>query len=122
MGIQDTKPIYLQLADRLMNAIADGEIAADERVPSVREFAAENQVNVNTAMRSYDYLTSRGIIYTRRGMGYFAEAEGANRVAALRREEFMLHDMDYFFTQLRSFSMDAPQLARLYQEFLDKQQ
>lgn len=120
MGIQETKPIYLQLADKLMNMIAEGRIAADERVPSVREFAADNQVNVNTAMRSFDYLTSKRIIYNRRGMGYYADPRGAELVAELRREEFMHHDMEYFFSRVRSFGMDVQSLAELYREYLDK--
>lgn len=121
MGINESRPVYLQLADKLMDDIVSGRIGPEERVPSVREFAADNQVNVNTAVRSYDYLTTRQIIYTRRGMGYFAKTDGAARVAALRREEFMLNDMDYFFRQLSSFGMSPDQLSLLYKEYLDKQ-
>ncbi len=119
MGIKDTKPVYLQLADKLMDAIVSGMLAPDSRIPSVREFAASNQVNVNTAMRSFDYLTNKGIIYTKRGMGYFVEAQGPERVSSLRQEEFLMHDMDYFFRKLRSFDMTPEQLAKLYQDFLN---
>ena len=118
MGIKESRPVYLQLAAKLMDDVVSGRIAPDERVPSVREFAADNQVNVNTAIRAYDYLATRAIIYTRRGMGYFACADGAQRVASLRRDEFMHNDMDIFFRQLHSFGMTPDQLALLYAEFL----
>lgn len=120
MGIKESRPVYLQLADKLMDDVVNGRIAPDERVPSVREFAADNQVNVNTAIRAYDYLTNRDIIYTRRGMGYYACADGAQRVASLRRDEFMRNDMEFFFQQLKSFGMTPEQLSTLYTDFLEQ--
>lgn len=116
----NSKPLYLQLADRVMNDIVARRLAADERVASVREFAADNQVNVNTAMKAYDWLSTEGIIYTRRGMGYFVCPGAADTVAKLRREDFLNHDMDYFFSQLRSFAMSPEELSTLYKDFLSK--
>ena len=69
MAIQDNKPVYLQLADVLMDDIVSRKYTDDGRVPSVREFAADHQVNVNTVARTYEYLTQRDIIYpTRHGI------------------------------------------------------
>lgn len=120
MGIQENKPLYLQLADSLMDAIVNGLYGDDSRVPSVREFAADNQVNVNTVARTYEYLTQRDVIYTRRGMGYYVTAGAAARVAAMRREEFLTNDMDYVFGRLRSFGMQPDDLAFLYRDYLSR--
>lgn len=120
MGIQENKPLYLQLADSLMDAIVAGRYADDERVPSVREFAADNQVNVNTVARTYEHLTQRQVIFTRRGMGYFVSPGAAARVAAMRRQEFLTTDMDYFFGRLRSFGMSPDDLAFLYRDYLSR--
>ncbi len=120
MGFNNNKPVYLQLADKLMDEIVNRRIPADTRLPSVREFAADNQVNVNTAIRAYEYLMICGIIYNRRGIGYYAHLLGAIRVSSLRRDEFMQHDMEYFFRKLSSFDMTPYQLSELYKEFLAK--
>ena len=55
MDFKKQKPIYLQIADTLSERILAGEWQVDERVPSVRDVAAELGVNPNTVMRTYDY-------------------------------------------------------------------
>ncbi len=55
MDFKKQKPIYLQIADTLCERIVAGEWQVDERVPSVRDVAAELGVNPNTVMRTYDY-------------------------------------------------------------------
>lgn len=70
MEFRKQKPIYLQIADRLMEQILGGVPAAEERMPSVRDVAASMGVNPNTVMRTFEHLQSEGIIYNRRGVGY----------------------------------------------------
>lgn len=53
---ENNKPIYLQLVDKISDDILAGTYADDTRIPSVREFAAQVEVNANTVMRAYDYL------------------------------------------------------------------
>ena len=68
------KAIYLQMADRLCDEILAGLYGDDDRIPSVREYAVLLQVNTNTAVKAYDALARDGIIYNRRGLGYFVSA------------------------------------------------
>lgn len=74
MDFRDTKAIYLQIADRICDEVLVGKFAEDGRIPSVREYAAVVEVNANTVMRSFDQLQSQGIIYNKRGIGYFVAA------------------------------------------------
>ena len=67
------KPIYLQMADRMKDEILSGTYSDDMRIPSVREYGTLLQVNTNTAVKCYEQLSRDGIIYQRRGMGYFKE-------------------------------------------------
>ena len=46
----------------------------EERILSVREYAATVEVNANTVVRTYDYLQGQEIIYNKRGIGYFVSA------------------------------------------------
>lgn len=63
------RAIYLQIADKIMDDIMAGLHPVEERIPSVREYAAMVEVNANTVMRAYDYLTREEIIFNRRGIG-----------------------------------------------------
>ena len=59
MEFQNSKAIYLQLADHLCLAILNGTYPEDERIPSVRDFAASVEVNANTAVRPTNGCSSR---------------------------------------------------------------
>ena len=63
MNFKETKGIYLQIADRICDEVLLGIYNEDDRIPSVREYAALVEVNVNTMMRSYEYLQQQGVIY-----------------------------------------------------------
>ena len=89
MNFKETKGIYLQIADRICDEVLLGIYNEDDRIPSVREYAALVEVNVNTMMRSYEYLQQQGVIYNKRGIGYFV-AEGARKqILSMRRAYFM---------------------------------
>ncbi len=79
MNFKESKAIYLQIADRICDEILLGQLGEEERIPSVREYAAIVEVNANTVMRSFDYLQSQNIIYNKRGIGYFV-ATGARGI------------------------------------------
>ena len=66
MNFKESKAIYLQIADRICDEILLGQFGEEERIPSVREYAAIVEVNANTVMRSFDYLQSQNIIYNKR--------------------------------------------------------
>ena len=76
MDFKESRPIYLQIADKICGEILTGKFAENERIPSVREYASGLEVNANTVVRSYDFLQNKDIIFNKRGIGYFV-AEGA---------------------------------------------
>lgn len=95
------KAIYMQMADRLCDDILAGTYRADERIPSVREYAVALGVNVNTAMKAYDELARQEVIYNRRGMGYFVSARARTQILKQRRREFMQQRLPDLFRHMR---------------------
>ena len=71
MEFDQHKPIYLQIADAICERILTGLWPEGNRIPSVRECGISLEVNPNTVARSYDELSSDGIIHNKRGIGYF---------------------------------------------------
>ncbi len=117
MNFKESKPIYLQIADRICDEILQGRYAEGDRLPSVRDYAATVEVNPNTAMRSYDFLQSRAVIRMQRGIGYFVEQEAAGRIRAFRRETFMNEELYDFFRQARSIGITPEELVALYRQY-----
>ena len=115
----NSKPIYLQIADGLMDDIQAGRYPADDRIPSVRDVAAGAQVNVNTAMRTFEYLEREGIIYNKRGIGYFVSPEAPDKIRRQLAEKFYAEEMGYFFARLKQIGMDPVELLQRYETYLN---
>ena len=119
MNFKDNKAIYLQIADRIGDQILSGALTPDGKVPSVRELAAEIEVNANTVARTYDHLQQSGIIYTKRGLGYFVSPDAKEKIVSLRRDQLMQGEMDYFLGQLKAVGITPDELRKLYSDYLD---
>ena len=118
MEFKESKPIYLQIADRICDEVLLGRYREEERIPSVREYAATVEVNANTAMRSFDYLQNQGIIYNKRGIGYFV-AEGASQlILSLRKQHFMDDEAAALFKQLYMLGISDKELADMYRTYI----
>lgn len=114
----NNKAIYLILADKIMDDVLSGKLQPDDRLPSIREYAAEVQVNPNTMMRTYDYLYSRNVIYNKRGVGYFLSADAHSIVEDLRHRQLMDDELEAIFRQLRLLGVSPDELRTRYVDYL----
>ncbi|MBR1712135.1 MAG: GntR family transcriptional regulator [Alloprevotella sp.] len=114
MQFKETNPIYVQIAERLCDEILAGRYEADSRVPSVREYSALLEVNVNTTVKSYDQLAARGILYNRRGMGYFVAPDAADLILAARRRAFRDDYLPDLFRRMRQLGIGMDEVAEAY--------
>lgn len=101
MMFSNDKAIYLQMADRLCDEILAGTYADDDRVPSVREYAVALEVNTNTAVKAYEALARDGVIYNRRGLGYFVTPGARATIMEQRRRAFLGDTLPTMLRQMR---------------------
>ena len=59
------EPVYLQIRDQIVAAIAHGELAASDRLPSVRALASDLGVNLHTVNKAYAVLRDEGFLMMR---------------------------------------------------------
>lgn len=118
MEFSENKPIYLQIADSIMDSIMRGELPAGERLPSVRDYAVNAAVNPNTVMRTFTWLQQQELIFMKRGIGYFVADDASGRILGMRRKNFIEHEAGYFMERLASFGVTPEQLADDYRNFL----
>ena len=118
MKFKESKSIYLQIAERICDEILQVQYKEEERIPSVREYAATVEVNANTVVRSFDYLQGQDIIYNKRGLGYFVAQEGRERILGLRKEVFLKEELPEFFRQLKTLDISMKDVEKLYKEYL----
>ena len=101
MNFGTEKPIYLQIVDMISERILSGDLREGERIPSVREYGADIGVNPNTMMRSYEKLTADGIIYNKRGIGYYVADDARDTVLSAQRKEFMEKELPSIRARMR---------------------
>ena len=107
MDFHGEKPIYLQIADVFCENILSGSLKADERIPSVREYGADIGVNPNTVMRVYEKLTADGIIYNKRGIGYFVSADARDKILEAQRADFLEKEVRAIKRKMELLGLDA---------------
>lgn len=118
MKFNDTQPIFLQIADWVCERILARDWSPGDRIPSVRDLAVELEVNPNTVMRSYERLQQNEVIFNKRGVGYFFTDEAYTQVLALRRSEFVAHDLPNLFKNMCLLGISCSDVEQEYNRYL----
>nr|WP_277602434.1 GntR family transcriptional regulator [Parahaliea mediterranea] len=108
----DKQPIYRQLRDRVVERIMDGSFAEGEAVPSVRQVAADFQINHLTVGKAYQELVDAGLLEKRRGLGMFV-TDGARRALTTgEQERFLEEEVPAFAERVRVLGLDMGNVVK----------
>lgn len=116
MNFKEGKPIYVQIVDRLCDEVLAGTYEPDSRVPGVREYSALLEVNVNTTVKSYDLLAQRGILYAKRGMGYYVSSDARQQILEARRTDFRQHTLPTLFRQMQQLGVSIEEVVTAWKK------
>ena len=108
----DNAPIYRQLRDRVVAMILDGVLKPGDALPSVRQVAADFQLNPITVSKGYQELVDEQLVEKRRGLGMYV-SEGA-RAALMKseRERFLKEEWPALFARIQRMNLDLPTLIK----------
>ena len=87
LNYRDGRPIYEQVRDGLRQLLVTGAISPGDKLPSVRNMAAQLAINPNTIQRAYEALEQEGYVYSVPGKGSFAARR--EEIDNTRREELL---------------------------------
>ncbi|MGM8361287.1 GntR family transcriptional regulator [Flavobacterium sp. ARAG 55.4] len=113
MDFKTTKGIYLQIVDNLCRQILEGQLQAGDRVASVRDLAAEFEVNHNTVMRAYANLQETGIFDNKRGIGFFVSEKALELIKANEKNNFFSQDLPEFLLKVKLLQLNSDDLNEL---------
>lgn len=114
MIFNNDKAIYIQMADRLCDEILSGTYKDDDRIPSIREYAVMLEVNTNTAVKAYDKLARDGIIYNRRGLGFFVKGGARRLIMKERKREFMNQSLPSLFRNMSLLNISIDEVVEAW--------
>lgn len=86
--MDDSRPIFVQIAERIENDIIDGGLPEESQVPSTNQFASFYQINPATAAKGVNLLVDQGILYKKRGIGMFVASGVREKLMDKRRDQF----------------------------------
>ena len=94
-NLNNDRPIYLQIMERIQKDIVSGVYPPGSRIPSVRELALEAAVNPNTMQKALSELERSGLVYSQRTSGRFI-TEDESMLKQLKTELAARHIRDFF--------------------------
>ncbi len=105
------RPIYSQLYDKILIRIVCGVYKAGNRLPSVRDLAAEANVNPNTMQRAFAELENSGLIVTQRNSGRVVTEDMSKIESA--RHQLALVQVNSFITNMRELGYNDHEIMEL---------
>lgn len=117
MEFNDKQAIYLQIADLFCERILRKQWRAGEKIPSIRDIAVQLEVNPNTAMRTFNFLQEKGIIFNKRGIGYFVADDGYAKTLSFRKDQFIEEELPKVFQTMDVLKMRTGDLDKYYAHY-----
>jgi len=114
--MDESRPIFQQIAEQIENDIISGALPEETQVPSTNEFAAFHRINPATAGKGVNLLVDDGILYKKRGIGMFV-AEGARaRLVAKRRDQFSQQYIAPLLAEASKLGISSGEVAAMIQK------
>ena len=113
MEWNDNQPIYKQLRDMVVERIMDGTFSEGEAVPSVRQVAADYQINHLTVGKAYQELVDAGLLEKRRGLGMFVTSGARGSLTSDEQQRFIDEELPAFAERVRMLGMEMREVVDL---------
>ena len=117
-NLDNNRPLYLQLVERIQMDIVSGVYHAGDKLPSVRELAADAAVNPNTMQKAFTELERSGLVYTQRTNGRYI-TEDQERISRVR-EELARECTQSYLSNIRRLGYEREQALALAQKIIEE--
>lgn len=111
--MDESRPIFLQIAELIENDILSGTLPEESQVPSTNEYAAFHRINPATAGKGVNLLVDAGILYKKRGIGMFVTTGARARIVAARKDQFHLQYLEPLLAEADKLGLSRHELIEL---------
>ena len=106
----DSTPIYRQLRDRVVAMILDGVLKQGDPLPSVRQVAADFQINPITVSKAYQELVDENLVEKRRGLGMYVTEGARGALMKSERDRFLSDEWPALYARLTRLGLSLDEL------------
>lgn len=111
--MDDSRPLFIQIAEQIENDIINGALQEGAQVPSTNEYAAFHRINPATAGKGVNVLVDAGILYKKRGIGMFVADGAKEAILGERRKTFLSQYIQPLLAEAHNLGIDPKQLATM---------
>lgn len=112
-GFDESRPIFLQLAEMLEDGIISGAFPEEGQIPSITEYSAALKINPATALKGINLLVEEGLIYKKRGVGMFVSTGAREKLLQKRRESFYANLAKPAAREARALGLSLEELQKM---------
>lgn len=113
--LNDSQPIFLQIAERIENDIISGDLPEESQAPSTNQFASFYQINPATAAKGVNLLVDEGILYKKRGLGMYVATGARAKLREKRKNQFFEQYVVTMLQEAEKLGITTDQLTEMIQ-------
>lgn len=122
MTFAQEKPIYLQIAEKIEDAILSNAFEEDSQIPSTTEFSVNYKINPATALKGVSLLADSGILYKKRGLGMFVSPGAKEMILSKRKEVFYDSFVRSLFSEAKKLNLSRDEIFSMIERCWNDEQ
>ena len=120
LNFESEKPIYLQLAELIEDAVLSGSFPEESQIPSTTEISVTYKINPATALKGINLLVEQGVIYKKRGVGMFVSSGSIEKLQQKHKSDFLTTYVDNLITEAKKLSITKEDIILMIERGFDK--
>ena len=119
-NLDSSRPIYLQIIERVQMDIITGRYQPGDKLPSVRDLAQEAAVNPNTMQKALSELERSGLIYSQRTSGRFITED--KELIHQMKKELAAAEVSAFVAHMKQLGITPEEIRQLLPETIEQEE
>lgn len=120
LDFHSEKPIFLQIAEGLEDAILSGAFPEESQIPSITELSVTYKINPATALKGINLLVDSGVLYKKRGVGMFVSTGAAEALRRKRQECFYEKYIEAIVAEARRLNLTLADVVKMMERGFSK--
>ena len=116
LGFDEERPLFLQVAELLEEAIFSGAYPEESQVPSITELSVSCKINPATALKGVNLLVDQGLLYKKRGLGMFVASGAKDRLSAERKRKFFAGYIEPLLQEASKLGLSREDVTEMIQK------
>ena len=112
----DDRPIFVQIAEGIEDAILAGAFPEESQIPSITDFSVSYRINPATALKGINMLVEQNILFKKRGVGMFVSPGATEQLRLLRKKQFFSEYIEKLVQEAGRLSISKEELINMIKE------